>query len=106
MASLVYGRTPEVRAKKMRELEALKEAQASSAPKPRNKMVLTEEEYVLVAQDLMAKAPFSGFLRFHLPLRFAARCEEVRWEWKDPVSGRLVRKELIGGGRNSDLEYD
>ena len=49
---------------------------------------------------------YFGYLKYHLPLRYAARTEEVRWVWPDPVSGELVYKELIGGGKNSDLEYD
>lgn len=69
-------------------------------------MRLTEEEYVMVAKDIMSKPPFSGYLKYHLPLRYAARCEEVRWQWMDQQSGKMVYKDLIGGGRNSDLEYD
>ena len=68
-------------------------------------MKLTEEEYIMVAKDIMSKPPFSGYLKYHLPLKYAARCEEVRWTWCDG-SGKQVYKELIGGGRNSDLEYD
>jgi len=67
---------------------------------------LTDDEYVMVAKDIMAKPPFSGYLKYHLPLRYAARCEEVRWTWNDQQTGKTVFKELIGGGRNSDLEYD
>lgn len=66
---------------------------------------LTEEEYDFIARDIMAKPPFAGYLKYHLPVRYAARCEEVRWEWYDS-NGRLCRQELIGGGKNSDLEYD
>lgn len=66
---------------------------------------LADEEYEFIAADIMAKPPMSGYLKYHLPLKFAARAEEVRWVWADS-SGRLVYKELIGGGRNSDLEYD
>lgn len=72
----------------------------------RSELRLTEEEYVMVAKDIMGKPPFSGYLKYHLPLRYAARCEEVRWQWKDQQTGKLYYKELIGGGRNSDLEYD
>jgi len=67
---------------------------------------LTEDEYVMVAKDIMGKPPFSGYLKYHLPLKYAARCEEVRWTWQDEVTGKTVYKELIGGGRNSDLEYN
>jgi hypothetical protein len=67
---------------------------------------LTEEEYIMVAKDIMSKPPFSGYLKYHLPLKYAARCEEVRWTWQDQNSGKPVYKDLIGGGRNSDLEYD
>lgn len=69
-------------------------------------MRLTEEEYIMVAKDIMSKPPFSGYLKYHLPLRYAARCEEVRWQWQDQGSKKMVYKDLIGGGRNSDLEYD
>jgi len=72
----------------------------------RNELRLSEEEYVMVAKDIMGKPPFSGYLKYHLPLRYAARCEEVRWQWEDQQTGKLFFKELIGGGRNSDLEYD
>lgn len=67
---------------------------------------LSEDEYIMIAQDIMTKPPFSGYLKYHLPLRYAARCEEVRWQWNDGITGKLVYKDLIGGGRNSDLEYD
>lgn len=67
---------------------------------------LTEEEYEFIARDIMSKPPCSGYLKYHLPLRYAARTEEVRWVWNCPDTGKLVYKELIGGGRNSDLEYD
>jgi hypothetical protein len=67
---------------------------------------LTEEEYIMVAKDIMGKPPFSGYLKYHLPLRYAARCEEVRWQWQDSSTGKMYYKDLIGGGRNSDLEYD
>ena len=70
-------------------------------PQPR----LNEEEYEFIARDIMSKPPFAGYLKYHLPVRYAARCEEVRWEWIDS-NGRLCRQELIGGGKNSDLEYD
>jgi hypothetical protein len=70
----------------------------------RSRRRLTEEEYVMVARDIMQKPPNSGYLKYHLPLRYAARCDEVRWVWKE--NGRYVYKELIGGGKNSDLEYD
>jgi len=69
-------------------------------------MRLTEEEYIMVAKDIMSKPPFSGYLKYHLPLRYAARCEEVRWQWQDQGTKKMVYKDLIGGGRNSDLEYD
>lgn len=72
----------------------------------RSDLRLTEEEYVMVAKDIMGKPPFSGYLKYHLPLRYAARCEEVRWQWQDQQTGKMYHKELIGGGRNSDLEYD
>jgi len=72
----------------------------------RNRGRLTDEEYEFIAQDIMSKPPMSGYLKFHLPLRYAARTEEVRWVWTCPQTGRLVYKELIGGGKNSDLEYD
>lgn len=72
----------------------------------RSRGALTEEEYEFIARDIMSKPPLSGYLKYHLPLRYAARTEEVRWVWKDPKTGRNVYKELIGGGRNSDLEYD
>lgn len=71
----------------------------------RPELRLTEEEYVMVAKDIMGKPPFSGYLKYHLPLKYAARCEEVRWQWQDS-QGKMYYKELIGGGRNSDLEYD
>lgn len=70
-------------------------------PQPR----LNEDEYEFIARDIMSKPPFAGYLKYHLPVRYAARCEEVRWEWVDSA-GRLCRQELIGGGKNSDLEYD
>lgn len=53
----------------------------------------------------MAKPPFSGSLKYRLPLKYAARTEEVKWQWIDEVSGRMVYRELIGGGKNSDLEF-
>jgi hypothetical protein len=74
--------------------------QRKSAPR------LSEEEYELIARDIMAKPPFSGYLKYHLPLKYAARCDEVRWQWVDEFTGRLVHRELIGGGKNSDLEFD
>ena len=67
---------------------------------------LSPEEYEFIAQDIMSKPPMSGYLKFHLPLKYAARTEEVRWVWTDPVTKQFVYKELIGGGKNSDLEYD
>ncbi|CAD7936241.1 unnamed protein product [Amoebophrya sp. A120] len=67
---------------------------------------LTEEEYEFIARDIMAKPPMTGYLKYHLPLRYAARTEEVRWIWVDQHTGHLVHQDLIGGGRNSDLEYD
>eukprot|EP00391_Amoebophrya_sp_Ameob2_P012878 CAMPEP_0178998200 /NCGR_PEP_ID=MMETSP0795-20121207/9391_1 /TAXON_ID=88552 /ORGANISM="Amoebophrya sp., Strain Ameob2" /LENGTH=119 /DNA_ID=CAMNT_0020690873 /DNA_START=548 /DNA_END=907 /DNA_ORIENTATION=+ len=67
---------------------------------------LTEEEYEFIARDIMAKPPMTGYLKYHLPLRYAARTEEVRWVWVDQHTGHLVHQDLIGGGRNSDLEYD
>ncbi|CAD7940214.1 unnamed protein product [Amoebophrya sp. A25] len=67
---------------------------------------LTEEEYEFIARDIMAKPPMTGYLKYHLPLRYAARTEEVRWIWVDQHTGQLVQQDLIGGGRNSDLEYD
>lgn len=72
----------------------------------RSRGSLTEEEYEFIARDIMAKPPMSGYLKYHLPLRYAARAEEVRWVWTDTDTGRLTYKELIGGGKNSDLEYD
>lgn len=75
------------------------------AKRSRADLRLTEEEYIMVAKDIMGKPPFSGYLKYHLPLRYAARCEEVRWQWQDS-QGKMYFKELIGGGRNSDLEYD
>lgn len=82
------------------------EAEAEFRPKrSRSDLRLTEDEYVMVAKDIMGKPPFSGYLKYHLPLKYAARCEEVRWQWQDS-QGKMYYKELIGGGRNSDLEYD
>lgn len=72
----------------------------------RSRARLTEEEYEFIARDIMSKPPLSGYLKYHLPLKYAARTEEVRWVWNDPNTGRLTHKELIGGGKNSDLEYD
>lgn len=66
---------------------------------------LTEEEYELIARDIMSKPPFSGYLKYHLPLKYAARTEEVKWEWIEEGTGMLVHRELIGGGKNSDLDY-
>ena len=74
---------------------------SGSLPQPR----LNEEEYEFIARDIMAKPPFAGYLKYHLPLKYASRCEEVRWEWIDSM-GRVCRQDLIGGGKNSDLEYD
>lgn len=45
------------------------------------------------------------YLKYNLPLKYAARTDEVRWEWRDGKTGRLCHKELIGGGKNSDLDY-
>lgn len=72
----------------------------------RSRVRLTEEEYEFIARDIMSKPPVSGYLKYQLPLKYAARCEEVRWQWIDPQTGKRVYKELIGGGKNSDLEYD
>lgn len=72
----------------------------------RSRVRLTEEEYEFIARDIMSKPPVSGYLKYQLPLKYAARCEEVRWQWIDPQTGKKVFKELIGGGKNSDLEYD
>lgn len=69
------------------------------------KVRLTEEEYELIARDIMSKPPFSGYLKYHLPLKYAARTEEVKWEWIEEGTGMLVHRELIGGGKNSDLDY-
>lgn len=66
---------------------------------------LTEEEYEMIARDIMAKPPFSGSLKYRLPLKYAARTDEVKWQWVDEVSGRMVYRELIGGGKNSDLDF-
>lgn len=50
------------------------------------------------------QVPPTNYLKYRLPLRYAARTDEVRWEWKDSRTGRLIHRELIGGGRNSDLD--
>lgn len=71
----------------------------------RSRRELTGQEYELIARDIMGKPPFSGSLKYHLPLAYASRCEEVRWEWVDPLTGRMCHKELIGGGKNSDLDF-
>jgi len=86
--------------------EQAESSRADAEAMRRAKTKLTEEEYEFIAKDIMSKPPNSGYLKYHLPLRFAARCEEVRWVWTDENTGRLAYKELIGGGRNSDLEYD
>lgn len=76
---------------------------ASNVDADNNRVVLTDAQYELVAKDIMARPPPTGYLKHNLPLRFAARCEEVRWIWNDN-RGRLVQQTLIGGGRNSDLD--
>jgi hypothetical protein len=44
-------------------------------------------------------------LKYRLPLKYWWRTDEVKWQWIDEVSGRMVFRELIGGGKNSDLEF-
>lgn len=70
----------------------------------RTKM-MSESDYERLARKMMEAAPYAmERQKIGCPLRYAARCEEVRWEWQDERSGRLARKELIGGGKNSDLD--
>ena len=66
---------------------------------------MTEADYEKLGRKMMDAAPYQlERSKIGVPLRYAARCEDVRWEWVDPKSGRLARKELIGGGKNSDLD--
>ena len=54
----------------------------------RSRGALTEEEYEFIARDIMSKPPLSGYLKYHLPLRYAARTEEVKNFHKEPIGSQ------------------
>ena len=54
--------------------------------------------YQVIASDIMSRVPPTPYLKYRLPLRYAARTPEVRWQDDPQGRARPYRPELIGGG--------